>query len=218
DRFLIEAARYNVFPLDDRFAERTDGAQRPNPFTGRKELTFYPGMDRLPEGSGPRLSNINHQITFHANLNDGVNGVLMCVGGDMGGWSLFCENGTLRYHYNWFGIDRYDVRSDDPLPPGPAEIRLEFECDDPHDRGGPADVRLFHNDRLVGEGRLPKQMLGKFGEPIDIGRDSLSPVCDAYRQRLPFLFSGTLERVEVSLGEGAALTEAEVMEEELHSD
>jgi arylsulfatase A-like enzyme len=218
DQFLIEAARYNVFPLDDRFAERTDPAQRPNPFSGRDRMTFYPGMDRLPEGSGPRLSNLNHEITFHANLPDGVNGVLMCVGGDMGGWSLFCENGTLRYHYNWFGIDRYDVRSESPLPPGRAEIRLEFECEDPEDRGGPADVRLFCNDQLVGEGRLPKQMLGKFGEPIDIGRDSLSPVCAEYRDRLPFLFSGTLDRVEVSLGEGAELTEAEVMEEELHSD
>lgn len=218
DQFLIEAARYNVFPLDDRFSERTDPAQRPNPFSGRKELTFYPGMDRLPEGSGPRLSNVDHVITFYVNLPAGVNGVLMCVGGDMGGWSLFCENGTLRYHYNWFGIDRYDVRSESRLPPGPAEIRMEFECDDPKERGGPADVRLFCNDRLVGAGRLPKQMLGRFGEPIDIGRDSLSPVYDGYRQRLPFLFTGTLERVEVSLGEGVELTEAEVMEEELHTD
>ncbi len=28
---------------------------RPSFFAGRDEVTFYPGMTRLPEGSGPKL-------------------------------------------------------------------------------------------------------------------------------------------------------------------
>ena len=46
DLFMAEAAKYNVLPLDDRFAERMDVTLRPGFFTGRDKVTFYPGMTR----------------------------------------------------------------------------------------------------------------------------------------------------------------------------
>src|SRR5690606_18368962 len=36
DQFLIEAAKHNVFPLDDRFSERADVTLRPSHFSGRQ--------------------------------------------------------------------------------------------------------------------------------------------------------------------------------------
>src|SRR4029079_16932917 len=90
DRFLGEAAKYNVFPLDDRFAERADVPLRPSHYSGRRELTFFPGMVRLPEGSAPRFPNVSHTITVRAEIpEEGAEGVLMCMGGDMAGWTLF---------------------------------------------------------------------------------------------------------------------------------
>jgi arylsulfatase len=219
DRFLVEAAKYNVFPLDDRFSERADVTLRPSHFAGRRELTFFPGMVRLPEGSAPRLSNVSHSITVHAEIPDGgAEGVLMCMGGDMAGWTLFVDEGRLRYHYNWFSFERYDVVSDEPLPAGRVTLRLEFDCKDPRQRGGPAEVRLFCDDRMVGRGRIAKQVPGRFSESLDVGEDKMSPVYDGYRDRLPFRFTGKLDRIEVKLGESAELTTAELIEEQLHAD
>ncbi|MBF5042882.1 arylsulfatase [Aggregicoccus sp. 17bor-14] len=219
DQFLVEAAKYDVFPLDDRFSERADVTLRPGHYLGRRELTFYPGMVRLPEGSAPRFSNVDHTLTVHAELPaEGAQGVLMCMGGDMAGWSLFVDEGRLHYHYNWFTLHRYDVVSDEPLPSGRVELRLEFECEDPQARGGPAEVRLFCNGRPVGQGRIEKQVPGRFSESLDVGEDKMSPVYPGYRDRLPFRFTGTLERIDVQLGEAAELTTAELLEEQLHAD
>jgi arylsulfatase len=219
DQFLVEATKYNVFPLDDRFLERTDPTLRPGHFSGRNELTLYPGMTRLPEGSAPRFSNVDHSVTVFAELAGDSRGVLICMGGDMAGWTLFVDDDRrLRYHYNWFNSERYDVIAEGPLPTGRVELRLEFHCEDPHKRGGPAEARLFCDGRPIARGRIEKQVPGRFSESLDIGEDKMSPVFAGYRNRLPFRFTGKLERVEVKLGEGAALTRGELLQEQLHHD
>lgn len=218
DLFLVEAAKYNVFPLDDRFSERVDPRLRPSFFSGRKELTLYPGMTRMPEGSAPKLGNVNHTLTIHAEIPPGgAEGVLVCMGGDMAGWSLFVEQGRLRYHYNWFTFERYDVSADEPLPEGRVTIRLEFECDS-EERGAPATVRLFCNGCPLAQGRIEKQVPGRFSETLDVGEDSLSPVWPGYRDRLPFRFTGKLERIDIQLAEAAELTAREQIEEYLRAD
>jgi arylsulfatase len=95
---------------------------------------------------------------------------------------------------------------------------MEFECEDTRQRGGPAEVRLYCNDRLVGRGRIPRQVPGRFSESLDVGEDKMSPVYEGYRDRLPFRFTGTLDRIEVMLGEGGELTTAELVGEQLHAD
>ncbi|RKG57591.1 arylsulfatase [Corallococcus sp. AB011P] len=221
DLFLLEAAKYDVFPLDDRFAERADVTLRPGFFVGRRRLTLYPGMVRLPESSGPKLANVDHAITLHARLPEGhAEGVLVCLGGDTAGWSLFVEDGRMRYHYNWFGFERFDVLSGAALPGGEAELRMEFTCETPGIPGGPAVVRLLCNGTVVGEGRIARQVPGYFGlgETLDVGEDTLSPVWPGYRDRLPFRFNGSIDRVEFELGEAAPRSMSELLEEQLHQD
>lgn len=219
DLFLIEAAKHDVFPLDDRFVERLDVTLRAGFFTERKHVTLYPGMVRLPEGAGPRTSNVDHVIAVHAELPaGGAEGVLVCLGGDNAGWSLFVDEGRLRYHYNWYTYERYDVVSDRPLPVGKVVLRMEFACETPDEPGGPARVRLLCDDEVVGEGRIEKQVRGRFSETLDVGEDALSPVWPGYRSRLPFRFTGTIERVELALGEAARPTTQELLEEHLRRD
>jgi arylsulfatase A-like enzyme len=219
DLFLVEAARYEVLPLDDRFVERTDVALRPGYFTGRTALRLHPGMTRLPEGSAPRTHNIDHTISVTAEIPaNGAEGVLICMGGDWAGWSLFIEGDRLRYHYNWYDLERYDVIADRPMPRGRVEIRLEFTCDDPKTRGAPAMVRLLCNDELVGEGRIDHQVRGRFGECLDVGEDTLSPVWPGYRARLPFRFTGRIERLDLLLGAASELTTGELIEEQVRID
>lgn len=219
DLFLVEAARYDVLPLDDRFLERTDVSHRPGFFKGRNAITLSPGITRLPEGSAPTTNNVNHAITLAVDIPDlGAEGVLICMGGDWAGWSLFVDGDRLRYHYNWYDTERYDVIADAPMPRGRVDIRLEVVCDDPQNRGGPATVRLFCNGSPVGQGRLDHQVRGRFGECLDVGQDSLSPVWGGYRDRLPFRFTGHIERVELTIGEAAEMTTGEIIEEQIRAD
>jgi arylsulfatase len=80
-------------------------------------------------------------------------------------------------------------------------------------------VRLYHDGRLVGQDRVGKQVPGRFGfESLDVGEDTMSPVYPGYRARLPFRFTGRIDRVEIHLGEAAEMTTAELVERHLQDD
>jgi arylsulfatase A-like enzyme len=214
DLFMAEAARYNVLPLDDRFIERADVTLRPSYFYGRESVTFYAGMTRLPEGSAPKTHNITHTITVDAEIpDDGAEGVLVSMGGDTAGWTLYVrDDGKLVYHYNWFDMERYEVVSDRDVPTGPVEIRCEFVngSDVP---GGPASVSLLIGDEPVGRGTIEKQVRGRFSvEGLDVGVDTLTPVDKAYGDKQPYWFTGTINTVRFDFGESVELTPEERFE------
>jgi arylsulfatase len=121
------------------------------------------------------------------------------------------EDGALKYHYNWFDLERYDVVSEKPVPSGKINIMLELTPDAP-EPGAPARVRLLVNGERVGEGRLEKQIPGRCGvESLDVGMDTLSAVNKAYKDRSPFPFTGTIEHVTFDFPNG---TEGEPTAEE----
>ncbi len=174
-------------------------------------------MGRIPEGSAPKTANVDHSIDVVTEIPEkGAEGVLVCLGGDTAGWSLFVDGYRLRYHYNWFTLERYDVVAVSPLPRGRVVLRMEFECEAPDTAGGSAIVRLFHDHRCVGQGRIDKQVPGRFGfESLDVGEDTMSPVYPGYRERLPFRFTGRIDRVDLHLGEAAERTTEELVERHL---
>lgn len=191
DLFMADAAKYNVLPLDDRFSERLDVTLRPNFFYGRKHITFYPGMVRLPEGSAPKTTSVTHTITVDAKIpKGGAEGVLTCVGGDTSGWAFYMQDGKLKYHYNYFNIERYNIVSNEAVPEGDVELKVEF-INEGKKPGGPATVKLFIDGKQVAEGHMDKQVPVRFGvESLDIGMDTLSPVNNAYMDKSPFPFTG----------------------------
>jgi hypothetical protein len=204
DLFMADAAKYNVLPLDDRFAERFDVTLRPSFFAGRKQVTFYPGMVRLPEGSAPKTTGVRHTITAAVEIpKEGAEGVIACLGGDAAGWSLFLWEGKPRYHYNFFGLKRTDVISPQPLPAGRHTIKVEFTPDSPKP-GCPARVRLFVDGQAVADGRIDEQVPQRCGtETMDVGMDCVSPVCADYEKRGLFPFTGRIVHVTFDF-DGAA--------------
>ena len=70
--FLIEAARYDVLPLDDRRVERfnPDLAGRPQLINGSSQLLFG-GMGRLSENSVLVIKNKSHAVTAEIDVPDG---------------------------------------------------------------------------------------------------------------------------------------------------
>jgi arylsulfatase len=220
DLFMAEAAKYNVLPLDDRFIERADVRLRPSYFYGRTRVRFYPGMVRLPEGSAPKTHNVTHTITVEATIPDDGEGVLVCVGGDTAGWSLFVQNGKLIYHYNWFDTERYEIVSTRTVPAGAVALKAAFRNEGTVP-GGPATVRLYINGEPCGEGRVEKQVRGRFSlESLDVGLDALSPVSKAYPKGKPhFPFTGTIKHVTFDFdGVGNELTPHEKLEQRVKMD
>jgi len=201
DLFMADAAKYNVLPLDDRFAERLDVTLRPSFFAGRDTVTFYPGMVRLPEGSGPKLVGVPFTMTVPVEIpKGGAEGVIFALGGDAAGWSLFLWEGKVRFHYNFFTIRRYDVTSPKVLSPGKHTIELTFKPDSPKP-GAPAAVTLAIDGKQVAKGRIDEQVPQRCGtETMDVGMDCVSPVCADYEKKGAFPFTGTIESVTFAFG------------------
>jgi arylsulfatase len=181
--FLIEAARFNVFPLDDRRVERfnSDLAGRPVLVQGRSQLV-YRGMKRLSEGSTINVKNKSHAVTANIVVPDGGGqGALIAQGGQYGGWSLYLHEGRLAYCYNTFGVEVSKTYSEAVVDAGDHQVRMEFT----YDGGGlglGGDVALFIDGQHAGSGRVERTvpMVFSADETTDLGEDTGTSVSDDY--------------------------------------
>ena len=55
--------------------------------------------------------------------------MIIAQGGEFGGWSLYLRDGAPRYCYNLFGLERFHVGADQPVPSGTHQVRMEFAND-----------------------------------------------------------------------------------------
>jgi arylsulfatase len=197
--FVIEATRNNVLPLDDRSFERVlpDVAGRPSLISGKTQV-LLPGMGGLNEQNVADWRNRSYTVTAEIGVPaDGASGVLINLGGEIGGWAFYLKDGCPAYCYNYFGIERTHVRSDEQVPEGDHQVRMEFAYDG-EGRGKGGDVTLYTDGKAVGSGRVERTEPIGFGyEYTDVGRDGLSPVTDDYPQR-DNAFTGTIKWIELS--------------------
>jgi len=202
DLFMAEAAKYNVLPLDDRFAERADPALRPSHLRGKTHFVYPAGAVRIPERSSPYTKNLHHTLAAEVDIpKGGAEGVLVCCGGHTGGFTLFLKDGKLHWEHNYYNETRYRVSSTAPIPAGRHVLSAEVKVDKEgkFETGGSVTLRL--DKAPIGEGRFDKQIGGFFtaNESFDIGCDTVSPVSDRYET--PFAFTGTIHRVLVDTSE-----------------
>lgn len=200
--WLIEATKYNVLPLDDRFAERANAtlAGRPQLAKGKRQLLFG-GMGRLSEGSIIDYKNASHAITAELEVPaKGADGVIVAVGGSIGGWALYSKAGQLRYAYNFFGLTTTIVEGQ-PIPPGRHQVRVEFAYDgNGIAKGG--GLSLYLDGNKVGEGRIEQTEPFVFSadETLDIGFESGSSVTTDYSSNR---FNGEVNWVQIDVGDDA---------------
>jgi arylsulfatase len=83
-----------------------------------------------------------------------------------------------------------------------------FEIDEPKPGAG-GNVTLLANGTPIGEGRLDHtcSMLFTTYAGMDMGRDNGGVVDDAYEDRAPYAFTGTLRNVVFDLKPGTAEVE-----------
>jgi len=200
--FLIEAAKYNVLPLDDRRHERfnPDLAGRPTLIRGNSQLLFA-GMGRLSENSVVVMKNKSFSITAEVEVPaKGAEGVMIAQGGSFGGLSLYAKGGKAKFAYNFLGLRTFTVEASQAIPTGKHQVRMEFA----YDGGGLAKggaVTLYYDGQKVGEGRIEQTvpMIFSADETTDVGRESGTPVTPDYNRKTS-AFTGKVNWVQIDLG------------------
>lgn len=200
--WLIEAVKYDVVPLDDRTGERLnpDLAGRPTLVRGGSQL-FFAGMGRLSENSVVSIKNKSFSVTAEVDVpTGGADGVIIAQGGGFGGWSVYTTDGLLRFAYNVLGIHQFVTTSEQQIPSGTHQVRMEFA----YDGGGlgkGGDVTLFCDGATVGSGRVEatQPMIFSADETTDIGYESGTTVSADYDARTSH-FTGRIHWVQLDTG------------------
>jgi arylsulfatase A-like enzyme len=214
-QWYVEAGRYNVLPVDGRGQQRF-ADERPIIALPRDRYVYYPGTQEVASGAAPRILNRPHTITVIADIpEEGAEGVLVSQGGVDGGFSLYVQDGRLRYTYNYVADQIFHVVSDSDMPAGRHAFSFEFEPTAPPEplkgKGAPGHAKLFVDGQPVGSGHLPVTIPLTMGlaSGITIGADGGAPVTDVYVA--PFAFTGHIDRVVYDIsGERVVDHEAEI--------
>jgi arylsulfatase len=196
-KFMEEAVRYNVLPIDDRSIERFDPviAGRPDLMNGRTKLILYEGATGIPENAFINVKNTSLAITAEVDVPANASGVILCQGGDFGGWTLYMQAGKPAYTYNFVGLELFTIPSDQKVTPGKHTIRFDFVYEG--GRGGGGTGTIFLDDRKTGEGTIGKTNSNTFGidESADVGTDQNTPVFAGYHGKEKF--TGKINKVTV---------------------
>ena len=177
--FMEQAIENQVLPLDDRLLQRLvpSVAGRPTLLGDRTSMDLYPGAWNMVEDSILNVKNTSNSITAYLDVKGrDEDGVIFSQGGRFGGWSLYVENSSPAYSYNYMG-EIFTFKSDKSLPLGKSVVRFELD----YDGGGTgkgADVQMTLNGEVVAKGRLEKTIASRFSidEGSDIGLDRGSAV------------------------------------------
>ncbi|NVK52806.1 MAG: arylsulfatase [Flavobacteriaceae bacterium] len=199
--FKEEAEKNKVFPLDDRYIERADPKNRPEPNRGRKEFIYYGSTNRIPEGSAVNTKNTSFTITAELSIpKGGAEGMIITQGGWFAGYGLMLLDGkpTFTYAKSHYPQDKYTVQAPNKITEGNHTLQLKFD----YDGGGVgkgATATLLVDGNEVASGRIEETVPTRYSmtEGLEVGRDAGMPVNDEYD--VPFYFTGEIDRVIVKL-------------------
>jgi arylsulfatase len=192
--FEEEAWKYNVYPLYDDMLKRLAGTQDIL-FGDKKVFVYYaPGAYRIAEKASAPVKNRPHTITTAIDLKGYEEGVICCVGGMTGGFTMFIKNGRLYYDYNYLDGVYYTLASP-KLPQGPTELKFKFIKT--KEFGGTGE--LYVNGKKVDTVDMPRMHISTYSlaETFDVGRDTGTQVSKIYKG--PFPFKGALDKVVITL-------------------
>jgi arylsulfatase len=202
DVWWAQAAKYSVLPMDWRVQERFNSelAGRPNLAAGSTS-TFYAGQTGLPPDAAPRILNKSWTLTADLDIPaSGASGMIATHGGITGGYGLYLREGRPVFVYNYLALERTSVESKERLPAGKVQLKLDVVYQgSATELGKGATVTLSANGKTVAQGQLAKTIPAtiSISEGFDIGEDVGSAVDFTYK--LPFKFTGTIEKVTVDL-------------------
>ena len=205
--FAAEAAKYNVFPLDNTAFSRLQ-TPRPSAVAGRTVFTYTGENSGIPLGNAPDILDKDYTITAEVTIPEGgAEGMIVTLGGRFGGYGLYLLKGMPVFVYNLLDLERFrwegGVGADDwlgsGLKPGKHTLVFDFKYDGPGPGKGGTGVFTVDGKELARkkiEHSIPLMMT--IDETFDIGVDTRTGVDDSFK--LPFRFTGTIDKLTFKLG------------------
>ncbi|HKI35108.1 MAG TPA: sulfatase-like hydrolase/transferase [Gemmataceae bacterium] len=218
----VEAARYQVLPLDASVATRLV-APRPNLATGRRVFTYSGELTGIPHGDAPSLLNTSYTITADVEVpKGGAEGMLNTNGGRFGGYGFYLLKGKPVFVWNLLDLKRVRWEGPEVLAPGKHTLEFDFKYD-----GLGFATLAFNNMSGIGHGgtgvlkvdgkpvatqKMERTIpiILQWDETFDVGADTGTPVDDKDYQ-VPFKFTGKLAKLTLKV-DPPKLTEADIKE------
>ena len=197
--FLVEAQKYNVFPLDNSFTARAV-TPRPSSTAGRTVFTYSGESSGLPASSAPDITGKSYSITAEVEIPPGgAEGMINTLGGRFGGHGLYLLKGKPVFVYNFFDLERFRWEGPAALTPGKHTIVFDFKYDGPGFGKGGSGVLSVDGKEVVSK-TIPHTMpfLETIDETFDVGVDTRTGVDDNDYQP-PFRFTGKVDKLTVKL-------------------
>jgi arylsulfatase len=198
--FDREAKRNQVYPLKD-VADGYEAIQRGIEERIRSVNGHFvysgKGSERIPEELAPPVNDRSYTISATIDVpQEGGDGVIVSMGGQPAGYSLFVRDGRPTFALNYFDQDHrtFAIKSQKALRAGVNTVRFAFQRTGPYRGRG----QLFLNDEKVGQLDMPTlRRFAPINETFDVGADRGSAVSSDYTS--PFVFSGNIHSVEFAI-------------------
>jgi arylsulfatase len=132
----------------------------------------------------------------------GASGVLGTMGGRFGGWVLLLADSKplFAYAYSNQPQHKYRIASSQALAPGHHTIHLDFKYDGGA-LGSGGTGTLSVDGKQVAQGRIDHTIRARVAldETMDFGEDTGTPVIEDYVDKMPYRFTGTLDKFIIEL-------------------
>ncbi len=199
DLWWHEAGTYGVLPMFESHFRTINGFNFNHlakfaPSEYKTHYTYYPEM--TPHFTAPRLGNKSFTISAFIDWKPGDEGILVGAGTNSGGYTLFIEDGHLRFHFNYLQNRAYDLISDIPLTSGKHTLTFAF-------------VNTGNNcgaGRLRTDGRAVCAPVEIATEPLfpvagyfAVGRYGESPINPEHKGKGYYKYIGKLDKIEYNL-------------------
>jgi arylsulfatase len=191
EKFVAEAKKYQVFPLDASVAGRIV-APRPNITAGRTEFVYTRPMVGLPQGDSPFLLDSSYTITADITVPEGgAEGMILTSGGRFAGYGFYLLKGKPVFLWNLVDLKRIKWEGPEALTPGRHTLEFDFKYEglgvgtlafnnlSGLGRSGTGTLKVDGQAAQTIEVKRTLPMILQWDESFDIGSDTLTGVNDA---------------------------------------
>jgi arylsulfatase len=209
-KFVAEANKYQVFPMDASVAARIV-APRPSITAGRSEFVYTRPMVGLPQGDSPFILNASYTFTADIDVpQGGAEGMIVTSGGRFAGYGFYLLKGKPTFLWNMVDLERLKWEGPDALPPGRHTVEFDFKYEglgagtlafnNMSGLGRPGVGTLKVDGKEVATKRMEKTlpMILQWDESFDVGSDTLTGVNDA-DYKPPFALTAKLNKLTIKI-------------------
>lgn len=208
--FMMEATKYQVFPLDNSLATRMV-APRPSVTAGRTRFTYSGELTGVPMGDAPSILATSYTITADVEIpQGGAEGVIVTQGGRFAGWGFYLLKGKPVFVWNLVDVKRERWESAQALTPGKHRLEFDFKYDglgfatlafnstSGVGRSGTGVLKV--DGQVVATGKMERTLplILQWDETFDVGSDTGTPVDDKDYQ-VPFRLTAKLDKLTIAI-------------------